>query len=179
VIAAISLIFSLIVLLTSTSNDSILLINSAFFLFKSSLFSLIKSYKILSLSISQENDGRELSVSQKNSNEKKNKGFFVRRIVDKLNDSYERDLEKNDPIYLEPIHKREEGEVKEQAVLVRGSIDVYFLLIVIALALFGAVMAYSASAYEAERFTGDSLFYFKRHLIFLGISAVFTSIFVI
>ena len=118
-------------------------------------------------------------MSQKDPNEKKNKGFFVRRMVNKLNDSYEKSLEKNDPIYLEPIHKREDTESDGQRVLVRGGIDVYFLILVIALALFGAVMAYSASAYEAERFMGDSLYYFKRHLIFLLVATVFTAIFVI
>ena len=118
-------------------------------------------------------------MSHKDQNEKKNKGFFVRRIADKLNDSYEKSLEKNDPIYLEPIHKPKETDADGQRVLVRGGIDVYFLIIVIALALFGAVMAYSASAYEAERFMGDSLYYFKRHLIFLVVAAIFTAIFVI
>ncbi|MBE6685128.1 MAG: hypothetical protein E7592_05715, partial [Ruminococcaceae bacterium] len=118
-------------------------------------------------------------MNQKDPNEKKNKGFFVRRMVNKLNDSYEKSLEKNDPIYLEPIHKPKDSDADGERVLVRGGIDVYFLIIVIALALFGAVMAYSASAYEAERFMGDSLYYFKRHLIFLLVATVFTALFVI
>ena len=116
-----------------------------------------------------------MSEKEKKS-EKKNKGFSLSRGIDKINSVYERDLEKHDPIYLEPIHKKEESE--GERVLVRGGIDVYFLLIVIAIALFGAVMAYSASSYYADRYMGDSLYYFKRHLIFLGIAVVITAVFV-
>ena len=63
--------------------------------------------------------------------------------------------------------------------MVKGGIDVYFLLIVSAIALFGVVMAYSASSFYAEKFWGDNLYYFKRHILFLLVAAVFTAIFVI
>lgn len=116
-----------------------------------------------------------MSEKEKKS-EKRSKGFSLSRGIDKINSVYERDLEKHDPIYLDPIHKKEGGEGEK--VLVRGGIDVYFLLIVIAIALFGAVMAYSASSYYADRYMGDSLYYFKRHLIFLGIAVVITAVFV-
>ena len=89
----------------------------------------------------------------------KKRGFLV-KTVEKLNNSYEKSLEKNDPIYLEPLHKPEE---KEEKILSCGSIDVYFLIIVLAISLFGAVMSYSASFYTAELETGDSLYYFVRH----------------
>ncbi len=108
---------------------------------------------------------------------KKKKGFSLSRGMKKLNDSYEKSLEKNDPIYLEPIHKPE--AVKEEKVLVRGGIDIYFLLIVLAISLFGAVMAYSASSFYAEKYMGDSLYYFKRHIGFLLASFVITALFVI
>ena len=45
----------------------------------------------------------------------KKRGFFV-KTVEKLNNSYEKSLEKNDPIYLEPLHKTEEGEKELLAV---------------------------------------------------------------
>ena len=51
------------------------------------------------------------------------------RTAEKLNNSYEKSLEKRDPIYLEPLHKTEEVE----KVLRRGGIDDYFLIIVLAL----------------------------------------------
>ncbi len=107
----------------------------------------------------------------------KKRGFSLRRGVEKINDAYERSLERDDPIYLQPIHKVEEP--REEKVLVRGGIDVYFLLIVIAIALFGVVMAYSASSFYAEKYWNDNLYYFKRHLIFIAVAIAFTAIFVI
>ncbi len=109
----------------------------------------------------------------------KKSGFFVRG-VQKLNGIYEKDLERRDPIYLEPLHKKgieDEGEAKA---ITRGGIDVYFLLIVLALCMFGTVMVYSASAYTAELEFGDNLYYVKRHIIFItvamGLSAVFIAL---
>ena len=55
----------------------------------------------------------------------------------------------------------------------------YFLLIVLAIAMLGAVMAYSASSFYADKYMGDSLYYFKRHVIFLVAAVLFTAIFVI
>lgn len=107
---------------------------------------------------------------------KEKKRGFILRGAEKLNNAYEKSLEANDPIYLEPIHKTEE---KEQRVLTRGGIDVYFLLIVIALASFGAVMSYSASFYTAELETGDSLYYITRHIGYMLLAVVGTVPFVI
>ena len=45
--------------------------------------------------------------------------------------------------------------------------------------MFGAIMAYSASSFYAEKFMGDSLYYFKRHIVFLLVAVVFTAVFVI
>ncbi len=106
---------------------------------------------------------------------KKKSGFFV-RTAEKLNESYEKSLEKRDPIYLEPLKKAEE---KEEKVLCRGSVDVYFLIIVLAISMFGAVMSYSASFYTAELETGDSLYYFVRHIGFLVLAVIATAPFVI
>ncbi|MGM9644202.1 MAG: FtsW/RodA/SpoVE family cell cycle protein [Eubacteriales bacterium] len=105
----------------------------------------------------------------------KKRGFFV-KTAEKLNNSYEKSLERNDPIYLEPIHKSEQ---KEEKILSCGSIDVYFLIIVLAISLFGAVMSYSASFYTAELETGDSLYYFVRHVGFLVLAVMVTTPFVI
>lgn len=116
-------------------------------------------------------------MSEKNQNEKK-KGFFIKRSAQKLNDVYEKDLEKNDPIYLQPIHDSKPALVEEK-VLVKGGIDVYFLIIVIAIALFGAVMAYSASSFTGEKYMGDSLYYLKRHIGFILLAVAITTPFVI
>ena len=56
------------------------------------------------------------------------KGFFSRG-VQKLNSAYEKDLERRDPIYLEPLHKSAEPDVKPP--VARGGIDVYFLIVVL------------------------------------------------
>ena len=105
----------------------------------------------------------------------KKRGFFSRN-AEKLNNAYERSLERSDPIYLEPLHKSEE---KEERVLAKGSIDVYFLIIVIAISLFGVVMSYSASFYTAELETGDSLYYVVRQIGFLLLAGMITVPFVI
>lgn len=112
-----------------------------------------------------------------NENKKKNNGFFIRRAADKIGDAYERCLEKDDPIYLEPIHST--PDAPEEKKMVRGSIDVYFLLIVLAIALVGVVMAYSASSFDGQKYMHDSLYYVKRHLLFLVAAVIFTAPFVI
>ena len=116
-------------------------------------------------------------MSEKDPKQNKGRGFSLRRGVEKINDAYERSLEKGDPIYLHPIHKAPEDSGEK--VLVRVGIDIYFLLIVVAIALFGVVMAYSASSFYAEKFWHDNLYYFKRHLIFIAVAVAFTAIFVI
>ena len=112
----------------------------------------------------------------KKEKKEKNRGFFLRQAR-RAADAYEKDLEKHDPIYLEPIHKAKEEDA--ELIPVRGGIDVYFLIIVIAIAIMGAVMAYSASNFYGTKYMGDSLYYFKRHLIFLIAASLFTAIFVI
>ena len=107
---------------------------------------------------------------------KQEKRGFIKRSVEKLNNAYEKSLEKNDPIYLEPLHKT---EVKEERALTKGSVDVYFLIIVIALSLFGIVMSYSASFYTAELEMGDGLYYVVRHVGFILLAAMITVPFVI
>lgn len=116
---------------------------------------------------------------KKNRNESgvKKSGFSVRRAFNKLNNKYEDILKKSDPIFLEPIHKDEEKEPEK--LLVRGGIDIYFLLIVVAITIIGAVMAYSASSYTGEYYYGSSLYYLKRHLMFLGIGVMFGVAFVV
>ncbi len=106
---------------------------------------------------------------------KEKRGFFL-RTTEKLNNAYERDLEKNDPIYLEPLHKSEESEEK---VMVRGGIDVYFMLIVLAISMFGVVMGYSASAFWAENELGDGMYYVVRHILYLALAVGVTIPFVI
>ncbi len=97
--------------------------------------------------------------------------------LDAIGDRLETSLERHDPIYAEPVR----GTRTERAdtVLTRGRVDTYFLFIVIALCLFGAVMAYSASSVYAAQSRDDSAYYVKRHILYLVIAAVVTTPFVI
>ena len=114
--------------------------------------------------------------NQSNQQEKKKVRFSVGRTVEKINNIYEDNLEKNDPALTQPIHK-EVAAPKDQ-LMIRGGVDIYFLLIVIVISLFGIIMAYSASAYDAEHYMHDSLYYLKRHIAFLLISTTITIPFV-
>ena len=115
-------------------------------------------------------------MSEKQKNDKKS-GFFLKYKRGSIGDAYERSLEKDDPIYKEPIHALEPPS--EEKKLIRGGIDVYFLIIVLAISLIGVVMAYSASSFDGQKYMGDSLYYVKRHVIFLLIGIGFAAPFVI
>lgn len=91
--------------------------------------------------------------------------------ADRMGDRLDEKMVENDPIFTQPIHAA--SEESQPRVLVKGSIDLPFLFIVIALTVFGAVMAYSASSVYADQYHGDSAYYVKRHIIYLlvGIAA--------
>ncbi len=105
-------------------------------------------------------------------------GRRVEDGLDRLGDRMETSLEPHDPIYSEAVRGDTKAEPTD-TVLTRGRIDVYFLFIVIALSLFGAVMAYSASSVYASQYHDDSAYYVKRHIIYLIIAAAVTIPFVL
>lgn len=109
-------------------------------------------------------------------------GKDVESGLDALGDRLDASIEKNDPIYSEPVYKKDaaNGAAAEasQRVLVRGHIDYYFLFIVIALCLFGLVMAYSASSVYAAQVHDDSAHFVKRHILYLLIGIAVTVPFV-
>ncbi|MBE6585430.1 MAG: cell division protein FtsW [Ruminococcaceae bacterium] len=96
--------------------------------------------------------------------------------LDHLGDQMDERMRENDPLFTQPIH--EEKPIRER-ILVRSGIDLPFLFIVIALAVFGAIMAYSASSVYADQYHGDSAYYFKRHMIYLILGVVASIPFVI
>ncbi|MBQ1982989.1 MAG: cell division protein FtsW [Clostridia bacterium] len=108
-------------------------------------------------------------------------GQDVEAGLNDLGDRLDRAIEPNDPIYSEPVRGGRASSTEETTdkVLVRGPIDVYFLFIVIALCLFGAVMAYSASSVYASEYHGDSAYYVKRHIMYLLLAVVGTTPFVL
>ncbi len=106
-----------------------------------------------------------------------NLGRDVETGLDRIGDRLDTALEAEDPIYTEPIHRR--AEEKTDTVLVRGPVDGYFLLIVIALCIFGAIMAFSASSVYAAQYHDDSAYYVKRHIIYLLLAGVVTTPFIL
>ena len=122
---------------------------------------------------------RQLGRYTPNKEGMKNLGEDVENGLDALGDRMDAAIEKNDPIYSEPVYKKLSPEDTSDRVLVKGPIDVYFLLIMVALCLFGAVMAYSASSVYAYQYHDDSAYYLKRHIIYLIIAAAGTIPFVI
>ncbi len=106
-------------------------------------------------------------------------GHDVEEGLDYLGDRLDTAIEPSDPIYSAPIKQKPAPAATLDTVLTRGGVDMYFLFIVIALCVFGAVMSYSASSVHASQTYGDSAYYVKRHLIYLLIAAVGTTPFVI
>ena len=105
-------------------------------------------------------------------------GEDVEQGLNVLGDRLDTAIEPNDPIYTEPVHKKPPVEDTER-VLTRGPVDYYFLFIVIALCLFGAVMAFSASSVYAAQYHDDPAYYVKRHIIYLVLAAAVTVPFVL
>ena len=104
-------------------------------------------------------------------------GSDVEQGLNVLGDRLDTAIEPNDPIYHEPVHKKPPTEDTER-VLTRGPVDYYFLFIVIAICLFGAVMAFSASSVYAAQYHDDPAYYVKRHMIYLIGATVVTFFFV-
>ena len=74
---------------------------------------------------------------------------------------------------------REEGSVNESpqsSKTVKGSVDIPFLLITVALVLFGCVMIYSASFVFAQKHHDSSTYFIIRHVVFLMMAVAFTAV---
>ncbi|MBE6559042.1 MAG: cell division protein FtsW [Ruminococcaceae bacterium] len=118
-----------------------------------------------------EQDPKKKGFSFKNIGKKIDKTLDrVSHKADRLGDRWDEKLAENDPLFTQPIHGP--AEDTQPRVLVKGGIDLPFLFIVIALTVFGAVMAYSASSVYADQYHGDSAYYVKRHIIYLIIGVV-------
>lgn len=103
----------------------------------------------------------------------------VGKIKTKIKTTYEKYEDKRarrDIIFTETITPKPE---EKPPVLVRGGIDIQLLVLAVALLVIGGIMSFSASSAYAEQFNGDSLYYFKRHILFAIVSIIGTSFFVI
>ncbi len=103
----------------------------------------------------------------------------LERNMDRLGDRLDRSMEPHDPIYTEPVHGKQPELPESDYTLVKGPIDTPFLLIVVTLAVFGAVMAYSASSVYAAQYHDDSAYYVKRHIVYLLVGFAVTTPFII
>ena len=91
--------------------------------------------------------------------------------------SFSRGGERKDPIFEEKITLPGTSTMKPE-VLRCGNMDMTFLLIVLALLLYGVIMAYSASSIYSEQYVGESTYYIKRHLMFVMLALAITFPFV-
>ena len=108
----------------------------------------------------------------------RNLGEDVEHGLDAISDRIDRATEHSDPIYTEPVYKKPKVEDTSDLVLTRGPIDYTFLFIVVALCLFGALMAFSASSVYAAQYHDDSAYYVKRHILYILLATAVTVPFV-
>ena len=107
----------------------------------------------------------------------RNKALILKK-KEELSEKREEILERNDPIYLEPL-KPKEVEVQEgTAPLCKGAVDKWFLLWSIMLLCFGIVMCYSAGVVEADVQYDNPTYYLVRNLLFSSTAIIITIPFV-
>lgn len=86
---------------------------------------------------------------------------------------------KRSDIAIENNYKDQMMDSNEAKVMVRSSIDMWFMLIVLALLCFGAVMSFSASAVYAEQRYGNSTYFLWRYILFAVIAIIGTVPFIL
>lgn len=65
-------------------------------------------------------------------------------------------------------------DINAPGLMAKGSIDMWFMLIVVALLCFGAVMSFSASAIYAKQHYGESTYFLWRYIMFAAIAIIGT-----
>lgn len=99
----------------------------------------------------------------------------VKKKVKKALIAREDNLAYNDVIFSEPLTPAPEEAPKP---LVKGSVDMWFLLWAMILVCFGAVMSYSASAVYAEQKFDSSTYFLVRYVLFAVLAIAITAPFV-
>ena len=105
---------------------------------------------------------------------------FKKRINDYMEQRRERSYRNDEDFHkaITPDHSRA-SEEKSETVIYRNGIDTRFLIYVIVLLCFGAVMMYSATYVYAEQRFGDSAYFIIRYIIFAVAACAITIPFVI
>lgn len=106
----------------------------------------------------------------------KNGGFSLGGRVKGFKRELEERKNKQDIFFTEPLNAVPEPR---STAVVRGGIDIPFLLIVCALVGFGAVMVYSASSVYGEQYFDSSTYFILRHLMFILVAVGITAPFVL
>ena len=126
-------------------------------------------------------DEEKMSIEQTSDNslsEVKRETGVVRKKLYEMRERHEDFLERNDPIYLEPLTPKKEVEEGTEP-LCRGGVDKWFLLFSMMLLCFGIVMCYSAGVVEATVEYDNPTYYLVRNLLFTGLAIIITAPFVI
>jgi cell division protein FtsW (lipid II flippase) len=122
---------------------------------------------------------KKADASDKKAKEKRARGKELKTKLEKKLEVYlERRREKliqNDVVFTESLTPEE----KQTPVLARGGIDNWFLICVMLLLMFGAVMSFSASSVYASNKYGDSAYFFKRYILYSLLSIIVSIPFVI
>ena len=123
-------------------------------------------------------EDRKISEKQASDNFFSRNKALIQKKKEELSEKREEKLERNDPIYLEPL-KPKAVEVQEgRAPLCKGAVDKWFLLWSMMLLCFGIVMCYSAGVVEAEVQYDNPTYYLVRNLIFSSVAIILTIPFV-
>ncbi len=101
----------------------------------------------------------------------------AKRFTDRFLERRVARVMKQDSALLDPLTETPTGE-SQKSVVVRGSVDGWFLLFAVLLLSFGAVMSYSASSVYAQSEYGDSMYFFKRYLLYVIGAGLFTALLV-
>ncbi len=92
----------------------------------------------------------------------------LKRRVDVYLEKRRQKLAENDVVFSESLTP----EKAERTVLAKGGIDKWFLLIVLLLLAFGAIMSFSASSVYAQNKYGDSAYFLKKYVLFTIFSVI-------
>ena len=123
--------------------------------------------------------GNKSTVGEKKPTEKKKLGAgvkpegFKKKLsarFDKYLEERKKKLHDNDAIFTESL----ERERPKPQVLARGGIDTWFMLCVVLLLVFGAIMSFSASSVFAQNRYGDSAYFLKRYVLYAFLSIIFS-----
>ncbi len=119
--------------------------------------------------------------NNKKNNPASSESKSVRKVINEYMEQRREKSYKQDEAFhnaITPDNSRE-SESKRETVIYRNGVDMRFLIYIIVLLCFGAVMMYSATYVSAEQKFGDGAYFFVRYVIFAIAAIAITIPFVI